>query len=402
MQTIEHARAAELVGEPRMFRVSAYYSPEPNQSRYLRGNYEAEIRLNGRGTNGADGTEVYPGMLAAPKNYPFGTQIYLPGLGIGTVHDRGGAIVPAGMRGQAHDRIDVWMGRGETGLARALSWGMRTVEGMVYWTGGAENSLSFMDVTPANLQHLPLFSGNSSHYKRGATGITIQALQKQLAALGHYSDAITGNFDESTEAAVLAFQLAENVIGNAETSGAGEFGPRTRASLADVVERIEQQKRSAAQHLTGKLQSGLEEGDRGEAVAVLQKRLQQLGYQVASTGEFGPRTKEIVQAFQRDQQVATEESPGFGVYGPQTHAALTELLVERQHALSTSGPAIILAKEFVGKKADTPAPVIEPSNLPTKPMLVAKEFPKPNSPPNQGVASLTQDSAMMVMEFSSE
>lgn len=35
------------------FIVTAYYSPLPNQSFYLKGDYEAEKKLNGNGTNGA-------------------------------------------------------------------------------------------------------------------------------------------------------------------------------------------------------------------------------------------------------------------------------------------------------------------------------------------------------------
>jgi hypothetical protein len=81
--------------EKKSFIVTAYYSPLPNQSRYLRGSYEGDIRLNGNGTNGASGKPVYPGMLAAPKSYSFGTVIHLEGLGTGTVDDRGGAIVKA-------------------------------------------------------------------------------------------------------------------------------------------------------------------------------------------------------------------------------------------------------------------------------------------------------------------
>lgn len=57
--------------ESRTFVVTAYYSPLPNQSRYLRGSYEADIRLNGNGTHGASGKPVYVGMLAAPKHYEF-------------------------------------------------------------------------------------------------------------------------------------------------------------------------------------------------------------------------------------------------------------------------------------------------------------------------------------------
>ncbi len=405
MQTITHAEAAST-GESRMFRVSAYYSPEPNQSRYLRGNYEAEIRLNGRGTNGADGTEVYSGMLAAPKNYPFGAQINLSGLGVGTVHDRGGAIVPAGMRGQAHDRIDVWMGRGETGLARALSWGMRTVEGIVYWTGGAENSLSFLNVTPANLQHLPLFSGSTEYLAKGATGNTVSALQKQLTALGFYKQAITGTYDESTKGAVLAFQLEKKVIGNAETSGAGDFGPKTKLALANIVEQVEEEKRTLAQPLITHLRSGLEVGNSSTTVTILQKRLRQLGYAVDISGEFDAATEKAVQRFQLDNQITSEGGNGFGVYGPQTHATLTDLLTERQYALVKAKPAIILAKEFVGEipqiaDVDTLRQEGIPQ-IPLEPTLVAKEFPKVMAAPAQAVASRTQKSDILMAEFTTE
>ncbi len=51
-------------------------------------------------------------MIAAPKTYAFGTQIFFEGLGLGTVEDRGGAIVDAYVRGQAYDRIDLWVGSG--------------------------------------------------------------------------------------------------------------------------------------------------------------------------------------------------------------------------------------------------------------------------------------------------
>ena len=82
--------------ETREFVVTAYYSPMPNQSFYLRGNYEAEKRLNGNGTHGASGKPVFTGMLAAPSSYSFGTRIDFDGLGVAIVEDRGGAIVEAG------------------------------------------------------------------------------------------------------------------------------------------------------------------------------------------------------------------------------------------------------------------------------------------------------------------
>ncbi len=70
------------------FIVTAYYSPLPDQNFYLKGNFEAEKRLNGNGTNGASGMPVFTGMIAAPKSYGFGTQIFFPGLGVGSVQDR--------------------------------------------------------------------------------------------------------------------------------------------------------------------------------------------------------------------------------------------------------------------------------------------------------------------------
>ncbi|HBB04244.1 TPA: hypothetical protein DCZ39_05130 [Patescibacteria group bacterium] len=35
----------------------------------------------------------------------------------------------SGERGQSNDRIDVWMGRGEEGLIRALTFGKKTMTG---------------------------------------------------------------------------------------------------------------------------------------------------------------------------------------------------------------------------------------------------------------------------------
>lgn len=99
--------------EKTKFIVTAYYSPLPNQNFYLKGSYEADIRLNGNGTHGASGKAVYEGMLAGPKTYAFGTKVYLEGLGIGTIDDRGGAIVSSGSRGYTADRLDIWMGTGE-------------------------------------------------------------------------------------------------------------------------------------------------------------------------------------------------------------------------------------------------------------------------------------------------
>jgi 3D (Asp-Asp-Asp) domain-containing protein len=67
----------------------------------------------------ASGATAGPGTIAAPGNYAFGTRMYVPGYGWGTVEDRGGAI-----RGNA---LDVWY---ET-VEEARQWGRQTLNVIV-------------------------------------------------------------------------------------------------------------------------------------------------------------------------------------------------------------------------------------------------------------------------------
>ena len=52
------------------------------------------------------------GTIAAPKNYPMGTGMFVPGYGCGTVQDRGGAIKGS--------HIDVWF----SSTKAAKNWGI--------------------------------------------------------------------------------------------------------------------------------------------------------------------------------------------------------------------------------------------------------------------------------------
>jgi len=70
----------------------------------------------------ADGTKAKHGTLAADtRYYPFGTRIYIPGYGMGTVHDRGGAI-----KGGA--KLDLFFDSHQ----EALNWGRKKVKVTVY------------------------------------------------------------------------------------------------------------------------------------------------------------------------------------------------------------------------------------------------------------------------------
>ncbi len=327
------SHTAHAAGRKQTFLVSAYYSPLPGQSRYLRGNYEAEIRLNGRGTNGADGTAVYVGMLAAPKSYPFGTKIEVPGLGIGTVHDRGGAII----EGANYHRIDVWMGRGEEGLARALQWGMRTVEGTIYYDTQVSEELSIDDVwaNPTNIQKLAPNTQRTMFL--GSKGDDVRELQKNLKKLGFFDTTETGEFGQFTKKAVFQFQRRMGIVASEKEWGAGIFGPQTRSALEKALQ---------TEFISPKKQSpsfaSLSLGDTGDEVKSLQTHLKKLGFfDEAITGNFGNITQEAVFEFQKSGDIVVEITDyGAGVFGPKTNAALQEKLsqkIETVHAAPSEG-----------------------------------------------------------------
>jgi len=59
----------------------------------------------------ANGSVAAYGTIAAPSNYPFGTRMSVPGYGLGTVLDRGGAI--------RNSHIDLWFPTTQ----QAINWG---------------------------------------------------------------------------------------------------------------------------------------------------------------------------------------------------------------------------------------------------------------------------------------
>ena len=152
------------------FIVTAYYSPLPGQNYYITGNYESEVRLNGQWIAGASWKGVFSGMLAAPGKYSFWTKIELDWLGIGSVEDRGGAIVPAGERGYSHDRIDIWMGTWDEGLRRAMYWGKRKVAGRI--VSSVSNTTLDYSTIPAPTWAVPTTTtlyGNTVQVKQNAS-----------------------------------------------------------------------------------------------------------------------------------------------------------------------------------------------------------------------------------------
>jgi len=322
------------------FLVTAYYSPLPDQSFYIRGSFEADRRLNGNGTNGADGIEVFTGMLAAPSVYAFGTRILIPGLGVGQVHDRGGAIIAKA----DYDRIDVWMGRGEDGLARAINWGARLVDGEIYDSAAemkvnldfASVSTHLGDALIARLQNQTALSQSVAFSKpvEQATPEEIKDLQVSLTLFGNYNGPIDGALSAATRDAILRFQTDEGLVNDKNSSGAGMFGPITRAKLQEKVAGYDAEREKEATLIEANranLSAGLGKNAQGNPVEALQTLLWTLGYYTgAISSHYDTPTIDAVFSFQQTQGlVSTPYDEGAGYYGKKTHEALIAALDER-------------------------------------------------------------------------
>lgn len=335
------ALPALAAGEERQFTVTGYYSPLPNQTWYITGSYEAEKRLNGHGIRGADGTPVFPGMIAAPKSYPFGTVICLPDFGCGSVHDRGGAIVEKGGRNIArHDRLDLWMGYGEEGLARALDLGLWHTNGTLYEPGQGSNvniAVNFKAASPiGRLLDLPAPVQFAKNLYKGAQGEAVEALQQALQDLDFYQGPTDGVYSAAVKQAVLDFQLEHFVIETERSAGAGGFGPSTREALSAAVYKHETQQKLAERWNDFHFEGNLAKGKRDESVIKLQEMLIQrelLDHQ--PTGYFGKLTKAALIEFQlQEDLIAHSKAAGAGTVGPKTRELLNSFIEDERTFLA--------------------------------------------------------------------
>jgi peptidoglycan hydrolase-like protein with peptidoglycan-binding domain/3D (Asp-Asp-Asp) domain-containing protein len=328
-----------MEGAHKMLMVSAYYSPLPAQRFYMRGSYEADLRLNGYGIHGADRTPVQIGMLAAPKSYAFGTEVRIPGLGIGEVHDRGGAIYS----NRSYDRIDVWMGSGEEGLARALNWGMRLVEGEVLEPDSVEPQFDFSWVS----SELPKDTLNrlmartmlnpevfAKPITRTSPTADISDLQEALRMFGYYHGAVTGTYDADTRQAVMVFQIAEGVLISEQSMGAGNLGQKTLKTLKTKIENFNStvlKEQNRLRENLSALSVGLGKKDEGDKVYRMQQMMWELGYYKGElNGKYDSSTTTAVFDFQKANGIVQSDwQQGAGFYGKKTHEALVAAIDQK-------------------------------------------------------------------------
>lgn len=333
------------------FILSAYYSPLPCQEKYVTGSYSGDIRLNGSGVNSADGTPVYAGMIAAPRTYAFGTKMYIPGVGIAAVHDRGGAIVSAGNRGHEHDRLDIWMGYGDKGLTRALNWGKRTLDVTVYGINDAileqitltgysndeavpnECIYSIDALSPTTPMNVVEVKDLSIDLKYGNRGPAVYALQGELKKLNFFKEDTTGFYGELTEHAVFKFQQSQSLVGNEDSPGAGVFGPKTRDRMQEITASRAYTQVLVAQatekyndkHDRFFVKNELDFGMVSSEVKILQKFLKAQGFFESPliTNYYGPQTREAVLRYQlANGLISDPNDTGAGRVGPETLNAI--------------------------------------------------------------------------------
>lgn len=328
------------------FIISAYYSPLANQNKYVTGSFAGDVRLNGAGVHGADGSPVYPGMIAAPVGYNFGIKMKIPGIGVVAVHDRGGAIVHAGVRNQAYDRLDVWMGYGDVGLQRALGWGRRTVDVTVYGIDPkiqeAVNLQGYSDAekfVQTALQTKPALFGSDLEF--GDQNDNVKTMQSTLKTLGYYQGEPTGKFDDATQKDLMQFQIDSGIVDTPLDFGAGYFGPQSRQELESAFTNHQTQLKNNLP------QTSLGKDDQGAEVKKLQTALKRLNYNVDVNGVFDSKTVEAIFKFQKDNQIIdTRESQGAGFFGPKT----MQILADKMNTTSTqiNSATIVVSNAFGG------------------------------------------------------
>ena len=146
----------------------------------------------------------------------------------------------------------------------------------------------------------PSYSANT-YLRNGNSGKQVKQMQERLIALGYLLGKATSNFDNATEAGVLAFQRRNTSYAD------GVAGPETLKALYSSSAT----KASSAPGIIG---ITLREGSSEKAaVRLLQQKLKTLGYYKGSVdGDFGSGTTDAVKAFQRGNGLTADGVAGGG------------------------------------------------------------------------------------------
>lgn len=323
--------------------VSGYYSPIVGQNFYYRGDFARETRLNGQWNQGASGRYVFNGMVAAPKNYKFGTKIYFPGLWVAQVEDRWSAIVNAGQRGYSYDRIDIWMWKWGDGLKRALSFGKQTIVWYQCPIGkNIKTGFDYNNFPIINWFFKQTFWGIGLY--KGRRDERVKILQIYLKDLWYFNYKATGYFGSITEKAVCDFQVAYKLT-TRTSDNCGYFWPKTRGVIraivvakwlfrSEAISKIDQKVtiKAEVKISTAQFTRGFTKGEKWETIKSLQEILKELEYYNGDiTGVYDSKTIDAIYKLQVDKEIVTSAQIASAWYfWPQTRKALSEAVAEKE------------------------------------------------------------------------
>ena len=365
------SNTTNAASQKKYFRVTAYYSPLPNQSHYIRWNYKKEIIMNWRWIRWASGKRVFSGMLAAPSLYWFWTKIKLKWLWVAEVADRWGAIVKAWERSFKHDRIDIWCGYWEIGLQRAMYWGNRVIE----WEVVPRNSRVNLNIKNIPAPKWTIYHAikNPNFIKKWnvkrkiylnkkvpvpkikklsqGTGTKwdnkifnwpiknsgqVKILQQKLVEMKLYSQKINWEYS-SIRNIILNFQLENKIISKRNDIWAGNFWPKTRKVLKQKYsnfiknKKIKKQLKIKAEKRINNIWN-IKFWDISHQVRDFQKILKKVWYfKYKDTAIFWEKTKESIINYQLDKKLISNRNIYWaGMFWPKTKKSLIEDLIKKE------------------------------------------------------------------------
>ena len=213
------------------FVVTAYYSPVAWQSKYTTWSYETELRLNGW-WNTANWKKPSNWTIAAPRNYPFWTKIYLEWFWVWEVNDRWWAIVNSWDNWHLHDRIDIWMWYWDEGRIRTAAWWVKTVKGSIVSSNTQIKTNFETFQSPEDSTSNSNKSSQIDKYKNlyvsaeNPNSYDVLNLQKLLKEVNLYNWNLDWKYD-SIKDILINFQLENKIIFDKNSPEAGYFWKKT-------------------------------------------------------------------------------------------------------------------------------------------------------------------------------
>ena len=213
------------------FIVTAYYSPVAWQSKYTTWSYETELRLNGW-WNTANWKKPSNWTIAAPRNYPFWTKIYLEWFWVWEVNDRWWAIVNSWDNWHLHDRIDIWMWYWDEGRIRTAAWWVKTVKGSIVSSNTQIKTNFETFQSPEDSTSNSNKPSQIDKYKNlyvsaeNPNSDDVLNLQKLLKEVNLYNWNLDWKYD-SIKDILINFQLENKIIFDKNSPEAGYFWRKT-------------------------------------------------------------------------------------------------------------------------------------------------------------------------------